>query len=435
MTGPSLRIAAACLALSLLGGCASYSTGSNKGQRSGGGASYNAGSGAYSVERGDTVYAISRRFDISVRTLIDVNKLQPPYVLYPGQKLTLPASQNGYVVEKGDTLWAVSRKTGVSFTALAQMNNLEEPYHLKVGQRLNVAGGRSGSAASGGGASGVTVIRSSQSGGSSDSQDNFSAPMTASSNSGGSGAGRPVDSYQAGSGGASQSGDSYRPLTQRSDEPVLGQREAPAAIAAAAQASQDGQKNPIPSTVSAPSNAVSDSSNAGQTGGSSAIAPAVASAPAQVVLPKPLPDPPRAAGGGYLWPAKGPVIATFGVTGKGQHNDGINIKLPKGTPVFAAENGVVAYAGNEIRGFGNLLLIKHASGWMTAYAHNDQLLVERGAIVKKGQKIALSGDSGGANPPQLHFEVRKGSRAVDPMTVLGSRTGSSASAGGRQGPG
>jgi murein DD-endopeptidase MepM/ murein hydrolase activator NlpD len=115
------------------------------------------------------------------------------------------------------------------------------------------------------------------------------------------------------------------------------------------------------------------------------------------------------------------VIAEFGTTGKGQHNDGVNIAAAKGTAVQAAESGVVAYAGNELRGFGNLLLVKHEDGWMTAYAHNDQLLVKRGDIVKRGQKIATVGESGGVSQPQLHFEVRQGTRAVDPATVLGGK--------------
>jgi murein DD-endopeptidase MepM/ murein hydrolase activator NlpD len=122
-----------------------------------------------------------------------------------------------------------------------------------------------------------------------------------------------------------------------------------------------------------------------------------------------------------VWPVHGPLLAEFGTTGKGQHNDGINIAVPRGTPVLAAQDGVVAYSGNELRGFGNLLLIKHADGWMTAYAHNDTLLVKRGDTVRRGQQIAKAGDSGGVAQPQLHFEVRQGTRAVDPLGFLGGK--------------
>ena len=130
-----------------------------------------------------------------------------------------------------------------------------------------------------------------------------------------------------------------------------------------------------------------------------------------------LPTPP-ARGGRFLWPVQGKVIGNFGTTASGTHNDGINIAAPKGTPVRAADAGVVAYAGNELRGYGNLVLIKHAGGWMTAYAHNEVLLVKRGDVVKRGQEIAKVGATGIVSQPQLHFEVRRGTQVLDPSQYL-----------------
>jgi murein DD-endopeptidase MepM/ murein hydrolase activator NlpD len=115
----------------------------------------------------------------------------------------------------------------------------------------------------------------------------------------------------------------------------------------------------------------------------------------------------------------GKVVARFGPTTGGTQNDGINIGAAEGTPVVAADAGTVAYAGNELRGYGNLILIKHADGWMTAYAHNSKLLVTRGQKVQRGQVIARVGSTGAVSEPQLHFEVRRGSRALDPMDYLG----------------
>jgi murein DD-endopeptidase MepM/ murein hydrolase activator NlpD len=112
-------------------------------------------------------------------------------------------------------------------------------------------------------------------------------------------------------------------------------------------------------------------------------------------------------------------VGKYGPTPGGTQNDGINIKAAEGTPVLAADAGTVAYAGNELRGYGNLVLIKHADGWMTAYAHNSKLLVTRGQKVQRGQVIAHVGTSGAVSEPQLHFEVRRGSRALDPMDYLG----------------
>jgi len=131
-----------------------------------------------------------------------------------------------------------------------------------------------------------------------------------------------------------------------------------------------------------------------------------------------IPQPPPREGGKFLWPVKGKIVLGFGPKAGGLHNDGINIAADRGTPVRAAENGVVVYIGNQLRGFGNLLLIKHSGGWMTAYAHADTLLVRRGQTVRRGEAVARVGSTGSVTQPQLHFEVRKGTRAVDPTRLL-----------------
>jgi len=130
------------------------------------------------------------------------------------------------------------------------------------------------------------------------------------------------------------------------------------------------------------------------------------------------PDPPARTAAVFAWPVDGEVISRFGTAGSGLRNDGINIAVPRGTVVRAAEAGVVVYAGNELRGFGNLVLIKHGDGWMTAYAHADALLVEKGRQVRRGEPIARVGSSGNVDRPQLHFEIRRGQRAVDPLDHL-----------------
>jgi murein DD-endopeptidase MepM/ murein hydrolase activator NlpD len=149
--------------------------------------------------------------------------------------------------------------------------------------------------------------------------------------------------------------------------------------------------------------------------------PSVDSA-ATVKTADPEPEPRPAAAGGlqFRWPVKGRVISNFGGKPNGQQNDGINISVPENTAVKASEDGVVAYAGNELKGYGNLVLIKHADGWVTAYAHNSEILVHRGETVKRGQVISKAGQSGGVASPQVHFEIRKGSTPVDPAQHLSS---------------
>jgi murein DD-endopeptidase MepM/ murein hydrolase activator NlpD len=120
----------------------------------------------------------------------------------------------------------------------------------------------------------------------------------------------------------------------------------------------------------------------------------------------------------FRWPVRGKVITGYGAKTNGKANDGINLAVPEGTPVKAAEDGVVAYSGNELKGYGNLVLVRHANGYVTAYAHASELLVKRGDTIKRGQIIAKSGQSGEVGSPQLHFEIRKGSSPVDPLQFL-----------------
>jgi murein DD-endopeptidase MepM/ murein hydrolase activator NlpD len=157
-----------------------------------------------------------------------------------------------------------------------------------------------------------------------------------------------------------------------------------------------------------------------------AVAPAAPRAPpakpaAAPAAPKALaPAPPKSASGGpsFAWPLEGRILESYGTGPAGTHNDGINIAARAGEPVRAAEAGLVVYAGNELRGYGNLVLIKHRGGYMTAYAHNARLLVKRGQSVKRGQAIATAGSTGSVRTPQLHFEIRQGTRALDPIGYL-----------------
>ncbi|WP_312895195.1 peptidoglycan DD-metalloendopeptidase family protein [Microvirga sp.] len=145
-------------------------------------------------------------------------------------------------------------------------------------------------------------------------------------------------------------------------------------------------------------------------------APAPAAQPEAAKAPAPEPEATASVSGDFRWPARGRVIAGFGANGG---NEGINIAVPEGTPVKAAEAGTVTYAGSEVKGYGNLVLIKHENGFVSAYAHNGSLNVKRGEQVKRGQVIATSGQTGNVTSPQLHFEIRKGAQPVDPLKHLG----------------
>lgn len=135
-----------------------------------------------------------------------------------------------------------------------------------------------------------------------------------------------------------------------------------------------------------------------------------------------VPKPPPLSKRKFLLPVRGRLLSKFGPKGRGLRNDGVNIAAPRGTPVRAAENGIVVYSGNALLGFGNMILVRHANGYMTAYAHNDTISVGRGDTVRRGQVIATVGSTGNVSSPQLHFEIRKGKRAINPAKLLPNLT-------------
>lgn len=301
------------------------------------------------VQAGDTLPSLSRHYGVSIRALIQINTLTPPYDLVSGHRLTIPAGRY-YIVGSGDSLLGIARATGTHLTALGAFNDLQPPYNIHPGQRLAIPSGN------------TTTVAS-----------NAPLPVVAKT---------PTDKAAP---------PAPKPAKTSSASPATAPEAQPAPIS-----------QPAPIAAAEPNKA------------SPAPTPATADDNAPVAAP-----PPRA-GRAFAWPVTGTVIAKYGPgAAEGTSNPGINIAVPVGTPVHAADNGVVVYAGNELAGFGNLLLVKHDGGWMTVYAHNQQLLVHKGAVVHRGQIIAKSGNTGKVDQPQLHFEVRKEADSVDPMDYLG----------------
>jgi len=339
------------------------------------------------VRPGDTLYAISRRSNAPVRALIDANNLHPPYALQSGQHLIVPHVRS-YQVQPGDTLASVSRRYGVGTSALVQANGLTPPYGLRTGQVLVLPAG-SGPAAPAVIAAAAPVQ---------------SAPV----------APRPTAAVETASLPAPPAPGPISPSTIVPPPPAAAAPSSPvSALPVAAVPPPPPAPTPTPTQVAALPMPP-------------AAAP-VAAEPASLTTVEPPAAPEEAApahGGRFLWPVRGTVVSDFGSKPGGLQNDGINISAPRGTAIHAADAGVVVYAGNELRGFGNLLLLKHRGGWVTAYAHADELLVHRGDEVRRGQVVARVGSTGGVAAPQLHFEVRKGSRPLNPHDYLGPQTAS-----------
>ena len=132
-------------------------------------------------------------------------------------------------------------------------------------------------------------------------------------------------------------------------------------------------------------------------------------------VPPPAAEP---ASGRFPWPVRGRILANYGAATSGARNEGINIGAPLGTPVRSVDSGTVAYVGNEVKGYGNLVLVKHTNGWISAYAHLGDVTVKKGDTVSAGEVVAKVGDTGGVGVPQLHFELRRGQKPVDPKEFL-----------------
>ncbi len=332
------------------------------------------------IRAGDTLYSVARRHNTPMRAIIDANRLHPPYVLQPGQRLTLPRVRT-HQVRPGDTMYGISRRYDVEMSSLVRANAIEPPYHIQVGQTLVLPG----AAAAPDGAAQTVAIRT------------VPAPADAPARPEAAPRGivesAPLPPVAASTAAATPRGTAGAAPVEKG---------APAAAEVAVDA-QRAASVPPPAPAARPEPPADSPERV------ASVEPAAASLPAR-------------AGRVFLWPVRGQVISDFGPKGSGMHNDGINIAAPKGTAIHAAENGVVVYAGNELRGFGNLLLLRHADGWMTAYAHADKILVGRGERVRRGQVIARVGATGNVSAPQVHFEIRRGSRAVNPREHLASST-------------
>jgi len=329
----------------------------------------------YTVKSGDAIDAIARGLDTTRADLAKDNDLEPPYRIKPGQKLKGPATTaKAYVVQTGDTLANVAKRFNVKPAALAEENNLRASAAIKKGQKLRLPSGYKDK-----GPLKTTVTTTP------------AAPRPTTP--------RPI-----------APAPSYTPPAPSYTPPAA--TAPPATLPSSPRPYTPSPGTSYPRTPTGPVSAqpVTPPPSAGQIIGSS---------------PPPTEAEITAAGRGrFVWPLQGETISDFGNKGVGQRNDGVNIRAPAGTPVRAAAAGEVVYAGNQVPGFGNLVLVKHADGWVTAYAHLSTTEVKMRQQVAQGATLGAVGQTGGVTEPQLHFEVRYAptpkdkARPVDPGLVL-----------------
>ncbi|MCF4164435.1 peptidoglycan DD-metalloendopeptidase family protein [Zavarzinia compransoris] len=337
-------------------------------------------SGETVVAPGETLSAVSRRTGVPLRDLIVENGLVAPFTLQPGQRLRLPETRY-HTVAKGDTVYNISNRYGVDQASLMAENGIAPPFTIKLGQRLRIPGRVQTAPAPIAATTAIAAIPA---------------------------ASAPTD---------------LLPGTIAT-APVAPSPEPPSIVIV--EPDPDSLPPPADGSYYVPppsETARADVPRPGTKPQAPPEAPRTAVAAATTPAAPARPAVPGNGGLRFAWPVAGDVISGFGPKSGGQHNDGLNIQAAKGATVRAAEAGVVAYAGDEIRGFGNLVLIKHDGTYMTAYAHNDALLVKQGDRVARGQPIARVGNTGHVTVPQLHFEVRKAGTPVDPVKYLDGGAG------------
>ncbi len=285
----------------------------------------------YTVQPGDTLRGIGNRTGAGSEAIAAANGLSAPYLLRPGQQLTIPGGRY-HTVAQGETGIAIAHAYRVAWSDIVTLNALEEPYILRVGQKLKLPAGAQLAAA----ATATPV----------------SKPGTAQGRIGA--------------------------LVVNIDDVVTGSQPAIA------------EGSPVPAARPA-------------------RAPVAATVPVAV---------PQAFSGKFTWPLTGTLLTRYGPVGKGQISNGIDIAAVRGQAFRAAADGVVSYAGSEVAIYGGLILVSHGGGWVSAYGHAERIDVTRGQAVKAGQVLGIAGQSGFAETPKLHFELRKDRKPVDPLLYL-----------------
>jgi murein DD-endopeptidase MepM/ murein hydrolase activator NlpD len=325
----------------------------------------------YEVRKHDHIDAIARELGITRKVIVEENHLDAPYAIHPGDILRVPVAK-AYVVQAGDTLREIGKRFSVGVDDLAQLNHISARKDLRPGQRLALPA---------------------------DFRDRgpIRLPRVMVADT------RPAPTV------TRREARREREIAAAAPPPTVLTPPAPTYSARPA---------PPPRTIPPPAYAAPPTRPEPRyTQPPPPAAVESASAPASG-------DITQAARGRFIWPLRGGILSAFGVKGLGRRNDGVDIGAPMGTVVRAAAGGDVVYAGNQVPGFGNLVLVKHPDGWVTAYAHLDTVSVKMRQEVAQGQELGVVGQTGGVSEPQLHFEMRYAAtpqdkaKPIDPMLVL-----------------
>ena len=349
------------------------------------------------IKQGDTLYSIAKKHDVSLAELIEINNLEPPYSLKTGTKIKIPAS-NFHESRDGDTLYSISRIYDMKVNDLIALNNLQFPYSIYPGDKLKIVNKKNKTLPSEN-SSNIVVEKNLES-----IKKNNSKPVIIEN--------KTVET-KTNLAENLKNKSNFKSAEERAKEitekdpslPMLSKKTYKPAEIKAQMPNQNIAKSPnnVKNIITPSQEKIVET---------------------KLSINKPIDKNSikkiASKNNEFCWPVRGTVISKFGPKSAGLFNDGINIKAQLGQSVVSSEDGIVAYVGDELKGYGNLVIIKHAGGWISAYAHLKNYGVELGQKIEKGQKIGIVGNTGKVKSPQLYFGLRKGRDAVNPENYLKS---------------
>lgn len=362
----------------------------------------------------DTVYGIAYNNGIPTRSLIAANNLKPPYTLKAGQVLIVPLP-NQHIAGQGETVESIAEIYAINVDVLAHENNITTPSYIAPGTVLSIPSRNTETLA--------TALKAPE-----EINASSLAPLPLVRSEPGPSSLDPLPTVKATASNMPLPDDLALELA--AEKEAVSSAPAPLMNNLAEKKEKEETKKPSKEAMKEKPQKEGKLAKEEEPQEEKKVAKKEKPEEEKVVSKKEEPKEEKKAAKSedkeeaasknvaFAWPVQGEIVKKFAPGGK---NDGINIKVANGTPVKAAAAGTVMYAGSELKGFGNLLLLKHQDGWVTAYAHNSELLVKKGDKVKQGQEIAKSGTpEGDAQQPQLHFEIRKVKQPIDPLTKLES---------------
>jgi len=355
------------------------------------------------VEQGDTLYSIAKKNNTNLREIIELNNIEPPYQVKVGESIKIPVASY-HESRDGETLYSISRMYNMKVNDLIAINDLKFPYAIYTGDKIKINPNKNLKNQEQKPSENIEIAQKTTKDLSKNSK-NEKAPNNISKENlkeKNIADNKNIKAKLANENSAKNEPDkvlsSNKSIDKSAEIESYGLK--PTEVRARELSKADDNSKTVKNIIPAQNQIVQTKLEINKPIDKDAI---------KKIANK---------SNHFAWPVRGEIVSKFGPKSAGLFNDGINIKAKSGQNVMASEDGIIAYVGNELKGYGNLVIIKHAGGWISAYAHLKDFAVNRGQKIYQGQKIGSVGDSGKVKYPQLYFGLRKGRDAVNPETHL-----------------